>query len=392
MSLAASISGLIGRRVQLSGSASKEEDTNLIHYAHNIIKLLTERILEEGGGLILSVGKEPLKDDSLDSPCIIFDWTVLETVAACFRQGRCGWSGTVGPPIIVITSQKHVSDIPEHRRHLWKELRESGLMNVEYIHPGARSAAMIRDRQAQLADILIILSGGTGVEHSALLFNNHKRHVIPLDLNLGASREDGTGGAYKLWQQASKDPNNFFSLQPEFSNTTGAMYSSLETREGKEDVTIVVNNAMKLLHALALPRAFYTRLLNPTVDSFSEVEDFFRKVVDPVVVDAGFCRIELGTDSTPEPFINVAIFENIHYASVAVVDLTAERPNCYMELGYAFGRGVKVIVTAKDGTELPFDPNAIPCHFWKLNEDDEERKTNLKEFWKKYIDRRPLVT
>ena len=35
--------------------------------------------------------------------------------------------------------------------------------------------------------------------------------------------------------------------------------------------------------------------------------------------------------------LNVAIFENLHFASVAVIDLTGERPNCFTELGYALG-------------------------------------------------------
>ena len=34
-------------------------------------------------------------------------------------------------------------------------------------------------------------------------------------------------------------------------------------------------------------------------------------------------------------FINVGIFENLHFSSVAVVDVTGERPNCFIELGYA---------------------------------------------------------
>jgi hypothetical protein len=60
----------------------------------------------------------------------------------------------------------------------------------------------------------------------------------------------------------------------------------------------------------------------------------------------------------------MSIFDNLHYASVVVADVTAERPNCYIELGHALGQATRVIISAEDGTELPFDQEAIPCHFW----------------------------
>jgi hypothetical protein len=269
---------------------------------------------------------------------------------------------------------------------------DGGFINVEYIQPGARSATMMRDRQAQLGDILLLLGGGTGVEHSARLYMDRRRPVIPLDLPLGASREDGTGGAMRLSAEARNDVDRFFTLQSQFAGTAGAHFAALSARGGAEDVNTVASRVIALLKMLSPPVAFYTRLLNPSVSSFSHVEEFFREVVDPVVEEAGFRRIEVGTDFTKQPFINVAIFENLHFASVAVIDLTGERPNCFIELGYALGRGIRVIMTAEEGTLLPFDPQAIPCFFWKHGVDNAERRKALKEFWQKYIDRRPLVS
>jgi hypothetical protein len=114
-------------------------------------------------------------------------------------------------------------------------------------------------------------------------------------------------------------------------------------------------------------------------------------VVDPVVADAGLQRIEMGTDETEHGFINVGIFDSLHFARVAIVDLTGNRLNCFIELGYAFGRATRVIVMAEDGTEVPFDTDAIPCHFWKPALGAEERQEELKSFWKKNVDRPPLV-
>ena len=71
------------------------------------------------------------------------------------------------------------------------------------------------------------------------------------------------------------------------------------------------------------------------------------------------------------------ILKRIRRAAFTIVDLTELRPNVFYELGYADGRGKKVIVTAKDGTELPFDVKDIPTIFWsgqtQLRKDLEKR-------------------
>jgi hypothetical protein len=58
----------------------------------------------------------------------------------------------------------------------------------------------------------------------------------------------------------------------------------------------------------------------------------------------------------------------------------------------ALGRGIPVIVTAKQGTTLPFDQTAIPCHFWNLETDTETNRQLLLEFIEKNIGRPALVT
>jgi len=385
-------SGLHGRRVQISGSASQFTDPQLVKYAHEFVSTVTREILREGGGLVLNVGKEPRPPSTAGiGPSLIFDWTAFEAAANCFRNAGCTWSNLSGPPIQVVTSEKAVSEIPDHRLPLWHELLDGGFVNVEFIQPGARSAAMMRDRQVQLGDILLVLGGGTGVEHSALLYMDRRYPVIPIDLPLGASREDGTGGSMRLAAEARNDPSRFFSLQVDFAGTAGGRLAAISTRGGSEDVNIITGKVIALLRILSPPIAFYVRLLNPAVTTFSRVEEFFRDVVDNVVEEAGFKHMEIGTNPTEEPFLNVAIFENLHFASVAVIDVTSERPSCLIELGYALGRSIKVIMTAEEGTILPFDSHDIPCFFWKHGIDNNARRQALREFWQRYIDRRPLV-
>ena len=129
--------------------------------------------------------------------------------------------------------------------------------------PGARSGAMIRDRQAQFGDVLLCLGGGTGVEHLADAYIARRKPVIPLDLSIGASREDGTGGAERLNREALANPSDFVRLGPEQQSMASTLLALLVTKGGTVEVTEVVTNLERLVTALDLPIAFYVRQLNP---------------------------------------------------------------------------------------------------------------------------------
>jgi hypothetical protein len=383
---------LLGRRVQIAGSASGKTDPALISYAHEIVRNLVKGVMTSGGGIVVGVGREPRPDGCApDAPGLLFDWAALEAAAECLKQGFRAWPARFGLPIVVASSEKAVSEIPDNRRPLYEELLKSGLLHVESIMPGSRAAVFLRQRQAAFGDALVILGGGTGVEHSADLYLSRRKPVVPLDLALGASRDDGTGGAMRLAKEARAEPTRFFRFRSDFANTEGAALAEIATRNGAAAASDIAGRTLSLLTKIARPAAFYVRLLNPAHEKFTAVESFFRDVVDPVVDEAGMRRVEIGTDKSDYAFINVGIFEDLHFSSVAIVDVTGERPNCFIELGYALRGGGRVLVTAEDGTKLPFDQEMIPCHFWKLGDSVADRKTALVEFWEKNINRPPIV-
>ena len=383
---------LAGIRIQIAGSANKATNAEVIRYGHRLVAQVVRGVLVGGGGLVLAVGREPRANDSDESlPSLVFDWTALEAAAAVLCDGAARWPRAAGLPVVVVTSEKAEAEIPKGRRALWNELLGSGSVQLESIMPGSRAAALIRQRQAAFGEVLLTLGGGTGVEHLADLYLCERRTVLPLDLPLGPSRGDGTGGSERLARESRAESSRFVRMQRGFEHRANAELAGLSTRKGAEPDTDVARRIIGLLGMLAPPTAFYVRLLNKKHGSFPQVEKFFREVVDPVVADAGLQRIEMGTDKTEHGFINVGIFDSLHFARVAIVDLTGSRLNCFIELGYAFGRATRVIVTAEEGTQLPFDTDAIPCHFWKPALGAEARQEELKTFWKNNIDRPPLV-
>ncbi len=171
----------------------------------------------------------------------------------------------------------------------------------------------------------------------------------------------------------------------------GTLLTLLATNGGQTDISEVVANFAMLVGSLDAPVAFYVRLLNPQTMEFADVEKFFREIVDSAVQKLGYRRAEMGTDASQHGFMNVEIFEMLHYASMVIVDVTGQRPNCFIELGYSLGRGNRVIVTAKSGTTLPFDQQAIPCFFWSPGKPAEDTLRDFQAFIDKHLNRPPLV-
>jgi hypothetical protein len=59
------------------------------------------------------------------------------------------------------------------------------------------------------------------------------------------------------------------------------------------------------------------------------------------------------------------IMDGIRNAQFVVADLTLEKPNVYLEVGYAWGMNKPVILVARDGQRLHFDLSHHKCLFYK---------------------------
>lgn len=377
---------LRGRRVHFAGSAKPTVELQTLRYAHTLLKQLAKSILEQGGGLVLTVGNDPVHTHDSGLPTI-FDWTLLEAVNEHKHWETTCWPEAQGMPVVAVGLPNWRERIPNNREALWQRAVETRNLELVQIRTGLSIGGVLRERQATYGDILVPVGGGPGVDHLAELYGMKKKPVIPLDLPLG---DKSPSAAERLSTQAMEEPIKFFDYEPHSS--AAIAYSDLTLQNREPSVEQFGKKFLDFVSHLPRPTAFLVRLLNTKTADFTEVESFFRNVVDPVLAHAGYRRFEMGTDTSTEPFMNVEIFKKLHYSSLVIADLTGLRLDCFTELGYAFGQAKKVIVSAREGTKLPFDSASIPCHFWSAEPEDEKRRDAFRQFMHKNINRRPLVS
>jgi len=374
-----------GLRLHLAGSAVLNCSGDLLSVAHLFVARVVREVIEAGGGLVLGAGAEPRGEAG--EPCI-FDWTGLREIAQSPDPGP-EWPEQKPERHVVVASQRGLEKVPDDRLSDWDACRQRSDFGLEVAPPGWRMAGIIRERQVLRGDVLLGLGGGAGVEHLAELYRDEGKPIIPIDTELGALNDDGNGGSRYLHQQALTNPTRFFRVRDSSGNAAARL---LELRlDVNSDPVTLAQAAVELLRDLRPRTAFYARLLDTTNADYPSVEDFFRKVVDPVVVEQGFTPKEMGRGRPEAAFMNVEIFQGLHRAGAVVVDLTGVRPNCTMELGYALARRRRVVITARKGTVLPFDEDKLPTYLWDERASLSDRVGDFRDWFDRYAELPPLV-
>ncbi len=374
-----------GRRIHIAGSAAAACDRKLLQTTHAYVRALAKEAIARGGGLVLGAGDEPL--GACGEPCI-FDWTALETVAAAADPAP-EWPALRPDRFVVVASQRGLEKIPDWRNDVWGKCRTRSDFDLEVAPPGWRMAGIIRERQVLRGDILLAVGGGAGAEHLAELYREEGKPVVPIYAELGAFNNDGNGGSRFLHEHALSDVDPFFRLRDGAGSAVGHL-AGLRLSAASNAAHLAKDTA-DLLDDLRPRPAFYVRLLATDHPEFPEVERFFRDVVDVVVIEREFTPLEMGRDKPEAAFMNVDIFKAIHRAGLVIVDLTGVRPNCTMELGYALGRLRRVVLSAKKGTQLPFDVDKLPTYLWEDSGSRDERVKDYRDWFDLHNELPPIV-
>jgi hypothetical protein len=129
-----------------------------------------------------------------------------------------------------------------------------------------------------------------------------------------------------------------------------------------DDVTQLAEDVISLCENLMTSNSVFL------VMSFKkEYIDLYDAYTD-VCKDYGFKAVRTDQVTSLER-ITPRILDGIRHSAFVMADVTEKSLNVFYEIGFADGLGRPVIITAKEGTELPFDIKDNPIVFWStLNE------------------------
>jgi hypothetical protein len=373
---------LFGRRIHLSGSLPKEGDKAEALRARQFVEQLVKDLLKKGATFVLPVDAEALRSDQVP---YCFDWLIWKTIRSNLHLRP---QDAPTPLAVAVKHHKNEEQIPEEYVELWDEFSATDSVRVDSAaHWNMNSKRM--EVQARHGDILITVGGGEGVLFLANAYHDAGRPVIPVDFPVSTTGS----GTHKLVEFGTASQDNAKKMFRTSDGITSLTWLERITPKKRTEVKQTAEKVIELLTVLERPSAFAVRLLNPELPEYESVQAFFDIVVRPVLEDEyGYKLVVVdGKQAVEESRIDQDIFVKLRRSSLVIADLTGERPNCFLELGYAMGRGARTVVTARHGTPTPFDVKTYAAHIWKDAGDVTERRNEFRAHIESVKDRKSIV-
>ena len=377
-----SSSTLFGRRIHIAGSVSKDSSVADVKETREFLKLLVGALVERGATFVVPVDDEKVRADGLP---ICFDWLVWKVLDECVDHRP---ADAVAPFAVAVRHHKNEGQVPDALATLWYRLRDSE--HVEVINVGHWNMQAKRmDAQAERGDVLITVGGEDGVLYLANKYHDAGKPVVPLN----AAVTPKGSGARKLFDDigmAKFHANRLFRTRS--GRRAHEWLGRIDFDNAGRTIEKRAEEVLAVLEDLELPQAFVARLLERKIAAWADVEQTFNDIILPVVREKGYSVVVIdGSRPFSQPTVDRQIFDDLHRAQLVLVDLTALRPNCLIELGYALGRGLPTLVSARQDVRVPFDIKGVPICFWNAKDPIEKRRADFREYWSANIRRPPLV-
>ena len=377
-------SPIFGRRIHIAGSVpdNVEHATEIESLrARKFVALLVKELLKKGATFVVPVDAEKKRQDGTP---ICFDWLVWQTIKENMHLRP---HGAPTPVAIAVKHHKNQEQIPPEFQDLWDEFSISDSVRTESAaHWNMNSKRM--EAQARHGDVLVTVGGGEGILFLANEYHDQGKPVVPVDFRISVPGS----GTHRLveYSQTGNNAARFFKTT---DGNTSLTWIERLIPNSRNQPQQILDRVTELMGVLVPPTAFAVRLLNPKSPDYADVQNFFDTVVKPVIEDEyGYSLVVVdGAQAVEHSRIDQEIFAKLRRSRLVIADITGVRPNCFIELGYALGRAVPTIATAREGTETPFDVMSYAAHHWKTTGSVDERRREFRTHFEAVKNRPPLV-
>lgn len=205
--------------ILLAGSISNTTNDDQIDKAHAFVETIVAEIINSGGSFVGYFSAEPV---NANQKPLLFDWTIARTI----NQLIPNESDKVYLKIVASNDRLQNKTNPEQRK-LLKSMIARGVAEHIYIDDEIVTGSNVGEEQIKHATAMIALGGGKGVLDRAYKMAKKSLPVLPLDLQLGSNKEDGSGalGVLKKFQ------DNPLTYMPNTGHAVIKSFSALSIEE-----------------------------------------------------------------------------------------------------------------------------------------------------------------
>jgi hypothetical protein len=214
--------------------------------------------------------------------------------------------------------------------------------------------------QIQLADVVVLVGGFDGTFRAANWARIANKPLLPVTAFGGA--------AEKIFQQELN----------EFDRRYAGRLDKLEYQELNRIETDQAKRAERIVSLAERMASSNSVCVIMSYSMRADLEDAFESF--QAVCQEFKYKCERVENSNTLGRIVPKIHEKIEQAAFVIIDLSELKNNVFYEFGLAQGQKKPMVVTAKIGTELPFDVKDVPTIFWdgqKKLKDDLRAKVTL---------------
>ena len=208
----------------------------------------------------------------------------------------------------------------------------------------------------QTADIVIVIGGSEGTLRAANWARIDNKPLLPVTVFGGV--------AVDLYNEEIKDFDKKYAERIDKNDYELLNQVCIDLDKVAKDIVSLAELLLTSKEVFVIMSFSRDPKLEDAYDTFSEVCKEFQ--YECTRMD----NAHLAGRIIPE------IQSRIKKSAFVIVDLSEAKPNVYYELGYAEGKNKRVVMTALQGTKLPFDVADIPTIFW---EGQKQLKDQLRE-------------
>ena len=237
-----------GKFIMLSGSANPSCPADKLDSAFRFVRSFTGEVLRRGGGLVVLAGDEESTRDEHGFPRI-FDWLALREV------GRYANSTSENPrpyARIVMSDAASESKIDDANLRLLRDLEQRNAAELCFIRRELFTGGEYRKVMVEKSDAMLAIGGGKGTYSAGTEMIVAGKPVLPLDLQLGSTADDGDG-AVALHREMASDPSRFFrSTHRDVTNRVGLLSLNRGINDAETVARVSAEVLAKELDAVSL--------------------------------------------------------------------------------------------------------------------------------------------